>query len=169
LLLLALIFFALGLTLPVVRLATAYAGSDVLSVASMLWALHARGERVLWLTILTLAVVVPGLRLLFLLTLALPRSLPHALRSKAAMATEFLGRYATADTMVLALMLLYLVAAGDAHALLQPGAYCFAASAMLTLLAYAWANMRAPAAAQGSSLSERLADLASAGTSGKAP
>jgi hypothetical protein len=40
---------------------------------------------------------------------------------------------------------------------------------MLTLLAYAWANMRAPAAAQGSSLSERLADLASAGTSGKAP
>jgi paraquat-inducible protein A len=86
------------------------------------------------------------------------------------MATEFLGRYATADTMVLALMLLYLVAAGDAHALLQPGAYCFAASAVLTLLAYAWANMRAPAAAaQGSSLSARLADLASAGTSGKAP
>jgi paraquat-inducible protein A len=169
LLLLALISFALGLTLPVVRLATVYAGSDVHSVAGMLWALHARGERVLWLTILTLAVVVPGLRLLFLLTLALPRSLPHALRSKAAMATDFLGRYATADTMVLALMLLYLVAAGDAHALLQPGAYCFAASAMLTLLAYAWANMRAPAAAQGSSLSERLADLASAGTSGKAP
>ncbi len=169
LLLLALISFALGVTLPVVRLATAYAGSDAYSVASMLWALHARGELLLWLALLTLAVVLPGLRLLFLLTLALPRSLPHAVRTRAVMATEVLGRNATADTMALALMLFYLVASGDADALLQPGAYCFAASALLTLLAYAWANMRSPSAAtQGSSLAARLADLASAGTSGKA-
>jgi paraquat-inducible protein A len=169
LLLLALVSFALGVTLPAVRLATAHAGSDAHSIASLLWALHARGERVLWLVLLTLAGVLPGLRLLFLLTLALPRSLPHAVRARAVMATELLGRYAMADTMVLALMLFYLVAAGEADAPLQPGAYCLAASALLTLLAYAWANMRSPSpAAQGSSLAARLAGLASADTSGKA-
>jgi paraquat-inducible protein A len=63
--------------------------------------------------------------------------------------------------MILALMLFALVASGDAHAALQPGAWCFIASATLTMLAYAWINMLAPSAmAQASSLKARLAGLA---------
>ena len=46
---------------------------------------------------------------------------------------------------------------------LQPGAYCLAASALLTLVAYGWINIPVPAApARASSLAARLAGLSSA-------
>jgi paraquat-inducible protein A len=69
--------------------------------------------------------------------------------------------------LVLAAMLFYLVASGIADAQLQPGVYGLAASALLTLLAYAWASMLVPNPGQGSSLAARLARLASADTPGK--
>jgi paraquat-inducible protein A len=157
--------FVLGITLPAVRLTEAYGDADVLSVAGAIAALHARGELLLALAVLTLAVVLPGLRLLYLLTLS--RALPHAVRTRAVPVAEALGRYAAADTLVLTAMLFYLVASGLADAQLQPGVYALAASALLTLLAYAWASMLAPAPAHGSSLATRLARLASANTAGK--
>lgn len=157
--------FALGVTLPVLRLSRAYAGADTYSLAELLWTLHARGETFLWVVILALAVVLPGLRLLYLLTLVLSRLLPHGLRRKAVLAVEALvGPHATADTAILAMMLFYLIAAGAADALLQPGVYCLAASVFLTLLAYAWANILASAPGQGSSLTARLAGLTSVDT-----
>jgi paraquat-inducible protein A len=157
--------FVLGITLPALRLNEAYGGADVLSVAGAISALYARGELLLSLAILTLAVLLPGLRLLYLLTLS--RALPHAVRTRAGPVAEALGRFATADTLVLTAMLFYLVASGIADAQLQPGVYALAASALLTLLAYAWANMLAPTPAQGSSLAARLARLGAASTAGK--
>jgi paraquat-inducible protein A len=157
--------FVLGITLPALRLNEAYGGADVLSVAGAISALYARGELLLAFAILTLSVLLPGLRLLYLLTLS--RALPHAIRTRAIPVAEALGRYAAADTLVLTAMLFYLVASGIADAQLQPGVYALAASALLTLLACAWASMLASAPAQGSSLAARLARLASANTAGK--
>lgn len=164
---LATLAFALGVTLPVVRLGTAYAGTDRHSIVSLVLALQARGETLLWAVLLALGLLLPGLRLIHLLTLAAARALPAAVRSKAVLATGALGRFATTDTMVLALMLLYLVAAGHADAVPQPGVYGLVAAAGLTLVAYAWANMVPPAASvQPSSLAARLASVAAAGTGG---
>src|SRR5262245_38425001 len=164
LLALATVSFGLGVTLPAVQLTAHNAGGDLHSLAGLVWALHAQGEFLLGGTIVMLAIVLPAMRLLHLLTLMLSRGLPTWLRAKAIVGAEVLGRHATADTMVLAMMLFALVAAGDAHAVLQPGAWCFVASAALTTMAYAWINFLAPSAvAQASSLKARLAGLASAG------
>jgi paraquat-inducible protein A len=163
LLALAAVTFALGLTLPAIHLTAAYAGAERYSIVGMVAALLAEREHLVGLAILTLAVVLPGMRLLHLLTLALSRVLPPAVRTKAILAAEVLGRFASTDTMVLALMLLYLVASGEAQPALLPGVYCFMASALLTMLAYAWTNLIGPSAVgPASSLKSRLAELASA-------
>jgi paraquat-inducible protein A len=153
--------FMLGLTLPGLRLGQPYGGTDLHSLASLAVALHARGDTLLWLTVLALAFAIPGLRIAYLLLLVLSRALPLGPRARLLPAADALfGRYATADSTILALMMFYLVASGAADPALQPGAYCFAASALLTLIAYAWANIGAPASAPGSSLTARLAGLA---------
>jgi paraquat-inducible protein A len=161
LLVLAATTFVLGVSLPAVWLTARYAGSDHHSLAGLVWALQREGDWLLGGTILVLAIVLPAMRLLHLLTLMLSRALPPAMRGRLVMAAEVPGRHATADTMILVLMLFALVASGDAHAPLQPGAWCFVASAALTMLAYAWINLLAPSAmAQASSLKARLAGLA---------
>ena len=169
LLALAAMSFGLGVTLPVIQLTAPYAGSDLHSLAGLVWALHGHGDLLLGGVIGMLAIVLPAMRLLHLLTLVLSRALPSGLRGKAIVAAEVLGRHATADTMILALMLFALVASGEAQAALQPGACFFVASAALTMLAYAWINLLAPSAvAQASSLKARLAGLASASKAGRA-
>src|SRR5690606_7118017 len=86
--------FGLGVSLPAVRLTGTYAGTDLHSVASILLALHAGGETVLWAVLGALAVALPGLRVLHLLTLATARALPTALRTWAVLIMGVLGRYA---------------------------------------------------------------------------
>jgi paraquat-inducible protein A len=149
--------FLLGVGLPAIRLNETYAGADLYSFAGLVWALYARGETVLGLALLTLAVLLPGLRLVYLLTLFVSRALPAVLRVRAIAAAEMLGRYAIADTMLLGVVLFYLIASGRVHAVLQPGVYFFAASALLIMLAYAWTSVRAPAAGANVSLAARLA------------
>jgi paraquat-inducible protein A len=159
--------FGLGVTLPAVQLTARYAGSDLYSLAGLVWALNTQGEILLGAVIAMLAIVLPAMRLLHLLTLMLSRALPAGLRAKAILGAEVLGRHATTDTMILAMMLFALVAAGDADAVLLPGAWFFVASTALTMLAYAWINLLAPSAvAQASSLKTRLAGIASASKAG---
>jgi paraquat-inducible protein A len=65
---------------------------------------------------------------------------------------EWLGRYSMTDVMVLALMIFYVNSSGYTEASVQPGVYFFAASALMTMLAYGWANTvpaRPHPAAQG--------------------
>ena len=47
--------------------------------------------------------------------------------------------------MVLALMIFYVNSSGYTEATVLPGAYFFAASAVMTMLAYGWANTAPPA------------------------
>jgi paraquat-inducible protein A len=44
------------------------------------------------------------------------------------------------DVMVLALMIFYVNSSGYTEARVLPGVYFFAASALITMLAYGWAN-----------------------------
>ena len=53
---------------------------------------------------------------------------------------EWLGRYSMTDVMVLALMIFYVNSSGYTEARVLPGVYFFAASALITMLAYGWAN-----------------------------
>ena len=74
---------------------------------------------------------------------------------------EWLGRYSMTDVMVLALMIFYINASGYTEASVLPGVYFFAASALMTMFAYGWANRSRPAwLAQAASLQARLAELA---------
>ncbi|MCZ7658386.1 MAG: paraquat-inducible protein A [Xanthobacteraceae bacterium] len=48
------------------------------------------------------------------------------------------------DVMVLALMIFYVNSSGYTEAVVMPGVYFFAASALITMLAYGWANTAVP-------------------------
>jgi paraquat-inducible protein A len=70
---------------------------------------------------------------------------------------EWLGRYSMTDVMVLALMIFYVNSSGYSEAVVMPGVYFFAASALITMLAYGWANT--PVARTAQQISERPAPL----------
>src|SRR5262249_12854234 len=149
--------FALAVMLPATRLPSAYAGTDQHSVASLLKALYARGEYVPCVALFTLAILLPGKKLFCLLAIILSRAFPYAVRVRSIPAIEWLGGSSTTETMVLALMIFHLGASDRAGVLILPGAYCFAASTLLTLVAFAWANALGPTAGRQSTLAARLA------------
>jgi paraquat-inducible protein A len=86
------------------------------------------------------SVVFPFLKLLYLLTLCLSPNLSDTFRQKSLSTMEWLGRYSMTDVMVLALMIFYMNSSGYIEARVLPGVYCFAASALMTMFAYGWAN-----------------------------
>jgi paraquat-inducible protein A len=132
---LAVLTFGLGLTQPVVRLSSAGAETADQSIVDLVSALQTRGATTLWVPLAILAIFLPGLRQLYLLTAIAAATLPSVVGARAVgIAGEF-GRHATADTMLLALGLFYLMETHAADRVLLPGAYCLAASAVLTLIA----------------------------------
>ena len=70
--------------------------------------------------------------------------LPADFRKKSIETMEWLGRYSMTDVMVLALMIFYVNSSGYTEARVLPGVYFFAASALMTMLAYGWANASPP-------------------------
>jgi paraquat-inducible protein A len=82
--------------------------------------------------------------LFYLLTLVTSPDLSPEFRKKSISTMEWLGRYSMTDVMVLALMIFYVNSSGYTEAVVQPGVYFFAASALMTMLAYGWANTTAP-------------------------
>ncbi len=160
LLLLAALLFALGVLLPAIRLPGSWAGADQHSAVSLLRGLYGQGEYFPCLVLFTLMVLLPGLKLLYLLALLAARLLPYGTRVKSMRAIEWLGGYPISEIAILALMVFYLGASDRSGVLILPGTYCFAASALLTLVAFGWANALGTAAARNSTLSARLAGLA---------
>jgi uncharacterized paraquat-inducible protein A len=155
---LAALAFALGVTLPVVRLAGA--GSSGQSIIDLVLALRTRGEMVLWVVLAILALALPGLRLLYLVTVAAAGFLPSRMGAMAVRCAEVLGPNATTDTMVLSLGLFYLIHTRAVEAALQPAVYCLAAAAALMLAAYAWVNLpAATATGRPSRLQDKLAAM----------
>lgn len=141
---LATIFFALGVILPVIRFTTVYVWSAEHSIVTIIWALYENGELFLCAVLFIFSILFPFLKLFYLLTLVTSPDLSPEFRRKSISTMEWLGRYSMTDVMVLALMIFYVNSSGYTEAVVQPGVYFFAASALMTMLAYGWANTTAP-------------------------
>ncbi|MEZ5849823.1 MAG: paraquat-inducible protein A [Hyphomicrobiaceae bacterium] len=138
----AAICFALGVILPSIRFTTIYVWTNEHSVATIIWALYTNKEYFLCGVIAVFSVVFPFLKLLYLLTLCLSPNVSSEFRQKSISVMEWLGRYSMTDVMVLALIIFYMNSSGYTEARVLPGVYCFAASALMTMFAYGWANAR---------------------------
>lgn len=142
--LVAAICFALGVILPSIRFTTIYVWTNQHSIASIIWALYATEEFFLCAVITVFSVVFPFLKLLYLLTLCLSPNMSAEFRQRSISTMEWLGRYSMTDVMVLALMIFYMNSSGYTEAQVLPGVYCFAASAIMTMIAYGWVNSVTP-------------------------
>ena len=142
--LVAAICFALGVILPSIRFTTIYVWTNEHSIGSIIWALYATEEYFLCAVITVFSVLFPFLKLLYLLTLCLSPNVSRDFRERSISTMEWLGRYSMTDVMVLALMIFYMNSSGYTEAQVLPGVYCFAASAVMTMIAYGWANSAAP-------------------------
>ncbi len=137
---LATVFFALGIILPVIRFTTVYVWTNEHSIATILYALYRNEEYFLCGVLFAFSIFFPFLKLFYLLTLVTSPDLSPEFRSRSISTMEWLGRYSMTDVMVLALMIFYVNSSGYTEATVLPGVYFFAASALITMLAYGWAN-----------------------------
>ncbi len=144
LIILATVFFALGIILPVIRFTTVYVWTKEHSIATIIWALFENQEYFLSVVLFLFSIFFPFLKLFYLLTLVTSPDIPPEFRRKSISTMEWLGRYSMTDVMVLALMIFYVNSTGYTEAAVQPGVYFFAASALITMVAYGWANTVAP-------------------------
>ena len=145
LIILATVFFALGVILPVIRFTTVYVWSNEHSIATIIYALYKNEELFLCGVLFVFSFLFPFLKLFYLLTLLTSPDLSPEFRHRSISTMEWLGRYSMTDVMVLALMIFYVNSSGYTEATVLPGAYFFAASALMTMLAYGWANTVQPA------------------------
>ncbi len=148
LIIVATVFFALGIILPVIRFTTVFVWSNQHSIATIIWALYENEEFFLCGVVFAVSIFFPFLKLLYLLTLVTSPDLSPEFREKSISTMEWLGRYSMTDVMVLALMIFYVNSSGYTEATVLPGVYFFAASALITMLAYGWANTVAPVSRQ---------------------
>jgi paraquat-inducible protein A len=140
LIIIATVFFALGIILPVIRFTTIFVWSNEHSIATIIWALYQSDEYFLCAVVFAVSVFFPFLKLFYLLTLVTSPDLSPEFRRRSFSTMEWLGRYSMTDVMVLALMIFYVNSSGYSEAVVMPGVYFFAASALITMLAYGWAN-----------------------------
>ncbi|MDX2258278.1 MAG: paraquat-inducible protein A [Hyphomicrobiaceae bacterium] len=146
LILLAAISFSLGVFMPVIRFQAAYMWSEEHSILSIIQALYANDELFLSGLLAVVSLAFPFLKQLYLLALLMwPDTSAQAqhVEGRAVTAIEWLGRFSMTDVMVLALIIFYVNSAGYTEAAVQPGAYFYAASTLITMLAYGWANSAA--------------------------
>ncbi len=146
LIIVATVFFVLGIILPVIRFTTVYVWTKEHSIATIIWALFENEEYFLTVVLFLFSILFPFLKLLYLLTLVTSPDIPPEFRRRSISTMEWLGRYSMTDVMVLALMIFYVNSSGYTEASVQPGVYFFAASALITMLAYGWANTVPPVA-----------------------
>ncbi|HJZ44313.1 MAG TPA: paraquat-inducible protein A [Hyphomicrobiaceae bacterium] len=162
LIILATVFFALGVMLPAIRFTTVLVWTNQHSVATIIWALWKNEEFFLCFVIFVFSICFPLMKLFYLLTLVTSPDMPAEFRNRSISAMEWLGRYSMTDVMVLALMIFYINASGYTEASVLPGVYFFAASVLMTMFAYGWANQVTPGMAghKPVGLQARLAELA---------
>ena len=144
LIIVATVFFALGIFMPAIKFTTVFVWKNEHSILSIIWALYTNEENFLCVVIMMFSVVFPFLKLLYLLTLLTSPDMPHEFRARSIAAMEWLGRYSMTDVMVLALIIFYVNSSGYTEARVEPGIYFFAASALITMFAYGWAHSVSP-------------------------
>ena len=144
LIIVATVCFALGITLPVIKFTTIYVWTNEHSIATVIYALYKNQEFFLCGVLFIFSIVFPFMKLFYLLTLVISPNISPEFREKSMSTMEWLGRYSMTDVMVLALIIFYMNSSGYTEANVLPGAYLFAASALMTMFAYGWANSLAP-------------------------
>src|SRR5262249_25158596 len=107
LIIIATVFFALGIILPVIRFTTVYVWTNEHSIATIIWALYQSNEYFLCAVVFAVSVFFPFLKLFYLLTLVTSPDLSPEFRRRSFSTMEWLGRYSMTDVMVLALMIFY--------------------------------------------------------------
>ena len=140
LIILAAVFFALGIILPTIRFTTIYVWTNEHSILTIMLALFETNEVFLCGVLFAVSIFFPFMKLFYLLTLITSHDIEPEFRRKSIATMEWLGRYSMTDVMVLALMIFYVNSSGYTEARVLPGVYFFAASALITMLAYGWAN-----------------------------
>jgi paraquat-inducible protein A len=133
----ATVCLVLGLTLPIVRLTRFYVWTDVHSLISILEELYNAQEFFLAIVIGLFSVVVPFIKLLYLLGLFSAQSVSPERRGRLLRQMSWLGKWSMLDVLVLALLIFYAKSTRIADAVSMPGIYMFAAAVVLTMFAYA--------------------------------
>jgi paraquat-inducible protein A len=124
------------LTLPVVKLTRLYFWTDTHSVISIISALYYTNEVLLAGVILIFSIVFPAFKLLYITMAGTLITFDSERRSRWFKRIEWLGKWSMLDVLVLALLVFYAKSTELADAVALPGIYFFAASVILTMIAY---------------------------------
>jgi paraquat-inducible protein A len=136
----ATVFFVLGIVLPVIRFTTVYVWTNEHSIVTIIWALYKEQEIFLCVVLFAFSIFFPFLKLFYLLMLVTSPDMDPEFRAKSISKMEWLGRYSMTDVMVLALIIFYVNSSGYTEAVVLLGVYFYAASVCITMLAYGWAH-----------------------------
>jgi paraquat-inducible protein A len=132
----AAVCLVLGLTMPVMRLTRLYFWTDTHSILSIISALYETGEVFLAGVIFVFSVVFPAIKLLYITMAGTLITFDPGRRSRWFKRIEWLGKWSMLDVLVLALLVFYVKANDFADAVALPGVYFFAASVIMTMIAY---------------------------------
>jgi paraquat-inducible protein A len=129
---------ALGLALPIIKLTRFVVFSHEHSLISTVNALIRSGQTFLGAVVLVFAILLPILKLLYLLLLAMvPRRELSRLATQLR-ALEWLGKWSMHDVLALAIALFFIKSHGVYDMRSVPGVYFFGAAVLLMMLSYAW-------------------------------
>ncbi len=126
----------LGLTLPVVKLTRLYFWTDTHSIISIISALYYTDEVFLAAIIAVFSIIFPAFKLLYIAMAGTLVTFDSAHRRRWFKRIEWLGKWSMLDVLVLALLIFYAKSTDLADAVALPGIYFFAASVILTMIAY---------------------------------
>jgi paraquat-inducible protein A len=132
----AAVCLVLGLTLPVVKLTRLYFWTDTHSLTSIISALYYTGEVFLACVIFVFSIVFPAFKLLYIILAGTLITVDPHRRGSWFKRIEWLGKWSMLDVLVLALLVFYAKSTQLADAVALPGIYFFAASVILTMIAY---------------------------------
>ena len=125
-----------GLTLPVIQLSNFYIDVAQHSLLTAVWTLFKTKEYFLGAIVLIFSILLPVLKLLYLLVLASLPSGQIIRRRKTLKALEWIGKWSMHDVLILALTIFYVKSTGIGDAVSLPGIYFFAVSVCLIILSY---------------------------------
>ncbi|MGH1349282.1 MAG: paraquat-inducible protein A [Methyloligellaceae bacterium] len=126
----------LGLTLPVIRLSKYYFDQANHSILSAVNALFNREEYFLGGVVFVFAILMPVIKLLYLLILASLSKEQIVKQSRTFKALDWVGKWSMHDVLILAFTILYVKSSSFSQAVNLYGVYFFGFSLVLTMIAY---------------------------------
>ena len=136
---------ALGISLPIIRLTKMVFWSTEHSLLSTVTVLFNDGQTFLGAMILVFSIMLPVLKLLYLLLVSTLPAVEIMRQRRQLRALEWLGKWSMHDVLVLALTIFFIKSQGVYDAASLSGVYFFTAAVMLMILSYAWLRMDAAA------------------------